>query len=120
MKYQFTTVGSTSQTNYYKVCLMGPSEEEGLMRESIVSTPLTARELDSFLTRRLEINPYSCEWHCLVTDIPKRSNMVGVESLDTIARIISNIKPLKKYFCIDGKLYKVDPDKLDEFLKSLA
>ena len=120
MKYQFTTEGSKPQTTYHKVTLFGPTPEEGLMWEAVVSTPLTNMELDSFITARLF--GVTEGWHCLVQHADKDSaeRIIG---LDTLARILSNIKPLKQKviisICGERKMYELDADKLETLLKSL-
>ena len=120
MKYQFTTDGSKPQTTYHKVTLLGPTPEEGIMWEAVVSTPLTNTELDDFITARLF--GVTDGWHCWVKDADKdiAEKIIG---LDTLARILSNIKPLKQKvvisICGEKKTYELDADKLETLLKSL-
>ena len=118
MKYQFTTEGSKPQTKYYKVTLLGPTAQEGIVWEDIVSTPLTSEELESFIESRLV--GIAEGFHCWVKETPKPVKCIG---LDSLARILSNIKPLvvKVRISIDGesKVYSIDAEKLDTLLKSL-
>lgn len=120
MKYQFTVEGSESQTKYYGVKLIGPFPDEELLFETLVSTPLTILELEDFITKRLF--GIMEGWHCVVRHAEKPINH-KVIGLDSLARILSNVKPLtvKVKLAIDGesKTYNIDADKLDTLLKSL-
>ena len=120
MKYQFTTEGSKPQTIYHKVILYGPTSEHEVMWKGVVSTPLTHIELDKFITARLF--GVTEGWWCWVKDADKDSaeKIIG---LDSLARILSNIKPLKQKvvisICGEKKVYELDADKLETLLKSL-
>lgn len=119
MKYQFTTEGSKSQTIYHKVVLYGPTSEHEVMWKGIVSTPLTHIELDEFISARLF--GVTEGWSCAVGIGDKNDDTVI--GLDTMARILSNIKPLKQKvvisICGEKKTYELDADKLETLLKSL-
>ena len=120
MKYQFTTEGSTSQTKYYKVNILGPTPEEGILFSAIVSTPLTLIELDDVLEARLNLNEHCCNLSTMIEDTKRTSPCMG---LDSICRVIANIKPLKQKviisICGERKVYELDADKLESLLKSL-
>ena len=119
MKYQFTTEGSKPQTVYHKVTLYGPTPEHEVMWKGTVSTPLTQIELDEFISARLF--GVTEGWSCAVGIGDKSDdNIIG---LDSMARILSNIKPLKHRviitICGERKTYELDADKLETLLKSL-
>lgn len=119
MKYQFTTEGSKSQTIYHKVTLYGPTPEHEVMWRGTVSTPLTHIELDEFISARLF--GVTEGWSCAVGIGDKNADTII--GLDTMARILSNIKPLKQKviitICGEKKTYELDADKLETLLKSL-
>ena len=119
MKYQFTTEGSKSQTVYHRVTLYGPTPEHEIMWKGVVSTPLTHIELDEFISARLF--GVTEGWSCAVGIGDKSAGTII--GLDTMARILSNIKPLKQKvvisICEERKVYELDADKLETLLKSL-
>ena len=119
MKYQFTTEGSKPQTIYHKVTLYGPTPEHEVMWKGTVSTPLTHIELDEFISARLF--GVTEGWSCAVGIGDKSDDTII--GLDTMARILSNIKPLKQRvvisICGERKVYELDADKLETLLKSL-
>ena len=119
MKYQFTTEGSKPQTIYHKVTLYGPTPEHEVMWKGTVSTPLTHIELDEFISARLFGATEG--WSCTVGIGDKNADTII--GLDTMARILSNIKPLKQKviisICGERKVYELDADKLETLLKSL-
>ena len=119
MKYQFTTEGSKPQTIYHKVTLYGPTSEHEVMWKGVVSTPLTHIELDEFISARLF--GVTEGWSCAVGIGDKNADTII--GLDTMARILSNIKPLKQKvvisICGEKKVYELDADKLETLLKSL-
>ena len=117
MKYQFTTEGSKPQTNYWAVRLINEASLECCW-EQTVSTPLTSDELCSFLSVRMPKG--------FLFEVKESSKLMptnGIVGLDTLARIISNIKPLKQKvvisICGEKKVYEFDADKLETLLKSL-
>ena len=120
MKYQFTTEGSKSQSHVYKVTILGPTPEEGILWKANVSCPLKESELEDFIEARLI--GFAEGFHCWVQETDKDSadTIIG---LDTLARILSNIKPLKQKvvisICGEKKTYELDADKLETLLKSL-
>lgn len=119
MKYQFTTEGSKPQTIYHRVTLYGPNPEHEVMWKGVVSTPLTHIELDEFISARLFGVTES--WSCAVGIGDKSADTII--GLDTLARILSNIKPLKQKviisICGEKKVYDLDAEKLETLLKSL-
>lgn len=119
MKYLFSTEGSKPQTIYHKVTLYGPTPEHEVMWRGVVSTPLTHIELDEFISARLF--GVTEGWSCAVGIGDKSADTII--GLDTLARILSNIKPLKQkvvvYICGEKKVYELDADKLETLLKSL-
>ena len=119
MKFQFTTEGSKPQTIYHKVTLYGPTPEHEVMWRGTVSTPLTHIELDEFISARLF--GVTEGWSCAVGIGDKNDDTII--GLDTMARILSNIKPLKQKviitICGEKKVYDLDADKLETLLKSL-
>ena len=84
-----------------------------------MSTPLTHIELDEFISARLFGVTES--WSCAVGIGDKSDDTII--GLDTMARILSNIKPLKQKvivtICGEKKTYELDADKLETLLKSL-
>jgi hypothetical protein len=120
MKYQFTVEGSKSQTNVYQVTILGAVPEEGILWKTHVSTPLTADELEDFIESRLI--GVAEGFHCWVKASDKEYADVII-GLDKLARILSNIKPLKQKvvisICGERKTYELDADKLESLLKSL-
>lgn len=128
MKYQFTTEGSKPQTKYHNVWVYDSKMEEPLFK-CIVSTPLTGGLLSTFLRSILDKTGYGLELSVRqeFSELPsfKECGFMYVRpiGLDTIARILSNVKPLtvKVKLTIDGdsKVYSIDADKLDTLLKSL-
>lgn len=128
MKYQFTTEGSKSQTKYHHIRIYDSEMSESLF-ECIVSTPLPATPLAEYLRSLLDAQKYGLELSIRETypEMPTthQCGFVCVKpiGLDTIARIISNIKPLKQKvvitICGERKTYEVDPDKFETLLKSL-
>lgn len=124
MKYQFTTEGSKPQTKYHQVKVINKETAEVLF-ETYVSTPLPWEMLHTFLNNLLEEKPYpelSVRVGHVFTYEDKPSN-IDIIGLDSIARIITNIKPLKIKAAIyingEKKFFSIDADKLDTFLKSL-
>lgn len=119
MKYQFTTEGSKSQTIYHKVTLYGPTPEHEVMWRGTVSTPLTHIELGEFISARLFGVTDGWDYAVGIGD----KNADTIIGLDTMARILSNIKPLKQKvvisICGEKKVYELDADKLETLLKSL-
>lgn len=117
MKYQFTTEGSKSQTLYWDVRLIN-SESGEVCWEQTVSTPLNKDELTEFINERLKEG-----FLCSVSEGCKVCALNGVIGLDSLARILSNIKPLKQkvviFICGERKVYELDADKLESLLKSL-
>lgn len=135
MKFQFTTEGSKSQTKYHFIEIVSADPKDGEHKDGVlfrtfVSTPLDRAELYDVLEKRLHSNKYAsaelmsinivttydvkpCDW---AYDI----NVIG---LDSICRILSNIKPLKQKvvisICGERKTYELDADKLETLLKSL-
>lgn len=129
MKYQFTTEGSKPQTKYHHIQI---GDAEDILFQAVVSTPLTPFLLGEFLNECLEKNKYGNAFHCtVVDDFPKMPSFpdipasisAGPIGLDSICRIISNIKPLKQKvvisICGEKKVYDLDADKLETLLKSL-
>lgn len=124
MKYQFTTDGSKPQTKYHQVKVLNKETAE-ILFETYVSTPLPWEMLHNFLNSMLEDKPYSelvvKIGHTFTYD-EKPASIVPI-GLDSIARILSNIKPLKQKviitICGERKTYMVDPDKFETLLKSL-
>ena len=117
MKYQFTTEGSKSQTIYHSVRLMQENSKDTLF-ECVVSTPLPDHYLEAFLNDMLQHSQYP-----IVANIEDSSPSLNIMGLDKIARIISNIKPLKQKviisICGEKKVYDLDAEKLETLLKSL-
>lgn len=128
MKYQFTTEGSKAQTKYHHIRII---DAESVLFQTVVSTPLSSFLLGEFLNECLEKTKYGNALHCtVVDDFPKMPSYPDIPAsitapigLDTIARIISNIKPLKQKviisICGERKTYELDADKLETLLKSL-
>lgn len=122
MKYQFTTEGSKSQTIYHKVTLYGPGsiEDREALWRGTVSTPLTHTELGEFIAARLFGVTEGWSYSVGVGDKNSADTIIG---LDSLARILSNIKPLKQKviisICGEKKMYELDADKLETLLKSL-
>ena len=127
MKFQFTTEGSKSQTMYHYVRIVNADDED--LFKCIVSTPLGHDMLQEFLNSKMEKTG-----HCLEAKVgcsfdkgwaegERSRNSIDIIGLDNIARIISNIKPLKQKvvitICGERKTYEVDPDKFETLLKSL-
>lgn len=117
MKYQFTTEGSKPQTNYWEVRLLNEASMECCW-EQTVSTPLTDKELFSFVSIRVPKG--------FLFEVKESSKLFptnGIIGLDSLARILSNIKPLKQKvvisICGERKMYELDADKLETLLKSL-
>lgn len=135
MKFQFTTEGSKSQTKYHFIEIVSADPKDGehndgVLFKACVSTPLDSAELYDALEKRLHSNKYgSAELmsiNIVATHDVKPSNWVydvSVIGLDSICRIISNIKPLKQKvvitICGEKKTYELDADKLETLLKSL-
>lgn len=121
MKYLFSTEGSKSQTIYHRVKIFNSDMNEGLF-ECIVSTPLPANLLTDYLRPLLDSKGYGLELSVRET-YPKYTGELNIVGLDTIARIISNIKPLKQKVIISiygiRKVYELDSDKLETLLESL-
>lgn len=121
MKYQFTIEGSKSQTIYHRVKIFNSDMSENLF-ECVVSTPLPANLLAEFLRSLLDAKGYRLELSIMET-YPKYTGVLQVIGLDSICRIISNIKPLKQKvvisICGEKKVYELDADKLETLLKSL-
>ena len=117
MKYQFTTEGSKPQTNYWTVRLLNEASMECCW-EQTVSTPLTDKELFSFVFVRVPKG-----FFFEVKESSKLLPTNGIIGLDSLARILSNIKPLKQKviitICGEKKTYELDADKLETLLKSL-
>lgn len=92
--------------------------------ECVVSTPLPNHYLEAFLNDMLQHSQYpivaNIEDSSPSLNITYKGDIVG---LDKIARIISNIKPLKQKviitICGGKKVYDLDADKLETLLKSL-
>lgn len=128
MKFQFTTEGSKSQTKYHHVRIYNSDMSENLF-ECIVSTPLPANPLAEYLRSLLDAQKYGLELSIRETypELPTIHQCgfmcVKPVGLDTIARIITNIKPLKQKviisICGEKKTYELDADKLETLLKSL-
>lgn len=128
MKFQFTTEGSKSQTKYHHVRIYNSDMSENLF-ECIVSTPLPAIPLAEYLRSLLDAQKYGLELSIRETypELPTIHQCgfmcVKPVGLDTIARIITNIKPLKQKviisICGEKKAYELDADKLETLLKSL-
>lgn len=128
MKFQFTTEGSKSQTKYHHVRIYNSDMSENLF-ECIVSTPLPAIPLAEYLRSLLDAQKYGLELSIRETypELPTIHQCgfmcVKPVGLDTIARIITNIKPLKQKviisICGEKKTYELDADKLETLLKSL-
>ena len=117
MKYQFTTEGSKPQTNYWTVRLLNEASMECCW-EQTVSTPLTDKELFSFISVRVPKG--------FLFEVKESSKLLptnGIIGLDSLARILSNIKPLKQKviitICGEKKTYELDAEKLETLLKSL-
>lgn len=123
MKYQFTTEGSEPQTKYYAVGILGPTPEEGMLFSTVVSTPLTRSELIDVLDARIALNDNISGFSCMVEEGKSRVTSARIIGLDSICRIISNIKPIKVKVRIsiegEAKTYTIDAEKLDTLLKSL-
>ena len=117
MKYQFTTEGSKPQTNYWTVRLLSEASMECCW-EQTVSTPLNSAELFQFIGVRM---PKGFLFE--VKESSRLSPTNGIIGLDSLARILSNIKPLKQKvvisICGEKKVYELDADKLETLLKSL-
>ncbi len=130
MKFQFTTEGSKAQTKYHCVEICSADPKEGALFTACVSTPLNSGELFEVLENRLHANKYASEELMSINivssfDIKPSSwvydfNIIG---LDTICRIISNIKPLKQKvvisICGEKKTYELDAEKIEKLLESL-
>ena len=117
MKYQFTTEGSKPQTKYHLVKLLSESSMECVW-EQTVSTPLNSAEMFQFLSVRMPKG--------FLFEVRESSKLMptnGIIGLDSLARILSNIKPLKQKvvisICGERKVYELDADKLETLLKSL-
>ena len=127
MKFQFTTEGSKPQTKYHYVEICSADPKEGAIFKACVSTPLDSDELFEVLEKRLHSNKYASEELMSINIVDtfdaKPLNCVSVIGLDSICRIISNIKPLKQrvviFVCGEKKTYEIDADKLEAFIKSL-
>ncbi len=127
MKFQFTTEGSKPQTKYHYVEICSADPKEGAIFKACVSTPLDSDELFEVLEKRLHSNKYASEELMSINIVDtfdaKPLNCVSVMGLDSICRIISNIKPLKQRvvisLCGERKTYELDADKLETFIKSL-
>jgi len=112
--YSFTTLGSKPQTKYYHVGIRH-SDTNQLLYETVVSTPLKCEELHKHLADRLYDRmggKMSIETSVAVAgkDSPE---IVG---LDTICRIISNIKPISYTVYVGNKVYTIDNDKVQQII----
>ena len=135
MKYQFTTEGSKSQTKYHHIRIFQHDASMTYSQyECVVSTPLTADTLINFLRELFDEKCASLGINDLEIGIVEtyptnptiktlRFGVLPTIGLDSICRIISNIKPVKVKvrISIDGesKMYSIDAEKLDTLLKSL-
>lgn len=135
MKYQFTTEGSKSQTKYHLIEIVSADPKDGEHKDGVlfracVSTPLDRDELYDALEKRLHSNKYASaelmSINIVTTHDVRPSDWVydiNVIGLDTICRIISNIKPLKQKLtitiCGEKRVYELDADKIETLLKSL-
>lgn len=135
MKYQFTTEGSKPQTKYHHIRIFQCDDSMTYSQyECVVSTPLTADILINFLRELFDKKCASLGINDLEIGLLEtyptnptiktlRFGVLPTIGLDSIARIISNIKPLKQKvvitICGERKTYEVDPDKFETLLKSL-
>lgn len=128
MKFQFTTEGSKPQTKYHHIRIYDSEMSENLF-ECIVSTPLPANPLAEYLRSLLDAQKYGLELSIRET-YPEMPTMqqcgfmcVKPVGLDTICRIISNIKPLQQKvvisICGERKTYELDAEKIEKLLESL-
>lgn len=133
MKYQFTTEGSKPQTKYHLVEIRERYyDKDGNLAGSItlfktvVSTPLIHQHLKAVLSEEMGKNPHceNMDVEVYDGDAPKNEHpQFQIVGLDSIYRIISNIKPIKVKVRVsidgDAKTYTIDAEKLDTLLKSL-
>ena len=130
MKFQFTTEGSKPQTKYHCIEICSADQKEGVLFSACVSTPLDASELFEVLENRLHANKYASEELLSINIVnsfdTKPSSWVydfTIMGLDSICRIISNIKPLKQKvvisICGERKTYELDAEKIEKLLESL-
>jgi hypothetical protein len=135
MKYQFTTEGSKSQTKYHHIRISQYDDNATYSQyECVVSTPLTADTLINFLRELFDAKCASLGVNDLEIGLLEtyptnptiktlRFGVLPTIGLDSICRIISNIKPLKQKvvisICGERKTYELDADKLETLLKSL-
>ena len=121
MKYLFTTEGSKAQTKYHKFHILDKETGEVLF-ETVVSSPAFPLELQTTFEYYLNANKYCGSMeisHCATYNEARCAGDIEIISTGTFCRIISNIKPIKHRIALGGKVYEVDADKLEKFLKSL-
>ena len=122
MKYQFTTEGSKSQTKYNHIRIISSDDESKVLFECVVSTPIFPYLLMNYLKELLEMKEVPMVIN-LVETYGSYNGPLEIIGLDMIARILSNIKPLKQKvvitICGEKKTYELDADKLETLLKSL-
>ena len=112
--YSFTTVGSKAQTKYYHVGIR-LTDTNRLVYETVVSTPLKCEELHKHLADRL-YDRMGCKMSIETSVSVTGKDSPEIVGLDTICRIISNIKPISYTLHVNGKVYTIDHDKAQQII----